>query len=192
MRGKRMPLLGAALIILITTLICLAILPTGNKTVDKPNIQTETVKNENVIEQIEEHKFIGPKQPTNEDVKNQKQNKNETLVPTQQPEETSNDSTQNTIDLGQFKITAYCNCTKCCGKWSGGPTASGAMPIEGRTIAVDPSVIPLGTMVIIDGHTYVAEDTGSGIKGNKIDIFFSSHHSALNWGVRYKNVYIAA
>ena len=90
--------------------------------------------------------------------------------------------------LGQFKITAYCNCTKCCGKWAGGPTASGTMPQAGRTIAVDPKVIPLGSQVIIDGHTYVAEDTGGAIKGNKIDMYFASHSEALAWGVKYKEV----
>ena len=97
--------------------------------------------------------------------------------------------TQNT-SLGQFKITAYCNCSKCCGKWAGGKTASGTTPTAGRTIAVDPSVIPLGSRVIIDGHTYVAEDTGSAIKGNKIDMYFNSHSEALNWGVKYKNISI--
>ena len=90
--------------------------------------------------------------------------------------------------LGKFKITAYCNCSKCCGKWAGGPTASGTMPQAGRTIAVDPKVIPLGSKVIIDGHTYIAEDTGSAIKGNKIDMYFDSHSEAMTWGVKYKNV----
>lgn len=91
-------------------------------------------------------------------------------------------------NLGQFRISAYCNCSKCCGKWAGGPTASGTTPKAGRTIAVDPKVIPLGSKVIIDGHTYIAEDTGSAIKGNKIDMYFSSHSEAMAWGVKYKNV----
>ena len=53
---------------------------------------------------------------------------------------------------------------------------------EGRTIAVDPEVIPYGTKVLIDGHTYIAEDTGGAIKGNKIDIFVDSHQEAVNRG----------
>ena len=113
-----------------------------------------------------------------------------TTETTEQPKTQVTTSTQGT-NLGQFKITAYCNCSKCCGKWAGGPTASGTMPQAGRTIAVDPKVIPLGTKVIIDGHTYVAEDTGSAIKGKKIDMYFSSHSEAMAWGVKSKNVSIA-
>lgn len=94
--------------------------------------------------------------------------------------------------LGKFTTTAYCNCSRCCGKWAGGPTASGTMPRAGRTIAVDPKVIPLGTKVIINGNTYVAEDTGSAIKGNKIDIYHDSHSSALSWGRRTVDVYLAS
>ena len=93
--------------------------------------------------------------------------------------------------LGDFRITAYCNCSKCCGKWAGGPTASGAMPKEGRTIAVDKRVIPLGTEVVINGHTYIAEDTGSAIKGNRIDMYYNSHSEALDFGVQYEEVYIS-
>lgn len=83
-----------------------------------------------------------------------------------------------------FKATAYCNCSKCCGKWAGGNTASGTVPTAGRTIAVDTSVIPFGTKVIINGTIYVAEDTGTLIKGNRIDIFFDSHEEALQFGVQ--------
>ena len=52
-------------------------------------------------------------------------------------------------DLGLFKLTYYCACAKCCGKATG-ITASGARVAEGETIAVDPSVIPYGTKVIIN------------------------------------------
>lgn len=83
-----------------------------------------------------------------------------------------------------FTATAYCNCSKCCGKWAGGNTASGTVPTAGRTIAVDTSVIPFGTKVIINGTTYIAEDTGSLIEGNRIDIFFNSHEEALQFGVQ--------
>lgn len=92
--------------------------------------------------------------------------------------------------LGKFKITYYCNCRKCCGKWAGGATKSGTMPTAGRTIAVDPRVIPLDSQVIIDGVTYAAEDTGSAIKGNKIDIYVSSHQQALELGTKKSDVYI--
>lgn len=96
----------------------------------------------------------------------------------------------NLVSLGEFKLTAYCSCSKCCGKWAGSPTASGVMPKANHTIAVDTSVIPFGTKVMINGNTYVAEDTGSAIKGNKIDIYFDSHSKALNFGVRYAEVFV--
>lgn len=81
--------------------------------------------------------------------------------------------------LGTFTLTAYCNCRKCCGKWAGGSTASGAMPEAGRTIAVDKSVIPLGTQVYIEGFGYfTAEDTGSAIVGARIDVYMDSNEEA--------------
>ena len=84
----------------------------------------------------------------------------------------------------QFTAYAYCACTKCCGKWARGITASGTTATEGRTIAVDPDVIPLGTHVYVNGREYIAEDTGSGINDRTIDVFFESHQAALQWGKR--------
>lgn len=87
----------------------------------------------------------------------------------------------------QFKATAYCGCSKCCGKWAKyHKTASGTTPEEGRTIAVDKKVIPLGTHVLVDGVEYVAEDTG--VRGNRIDIYFESHSDALEFGVQWVEV----
>lgn len=91
-------------------------------------------------------------------------------------------------NLGTFKITAYCGCSKCCGK-SDGITASGVKATAGRTIAVDTNIIPFGTKVIIDGYEYVAEDRGGSIIGNRIDIFMESHAEAINFGVQYKEVF---
>ena len=90
--------------------------------------------------------------------------------------------------IGDFKITHYCVCSKCCGKSSTNPTygitATGTLATAGRTIAVDPRKIPYGSKVVIDGHTYIAEDCGGLIKGNKIDICVSSHTEAYQRGVR--------
>ena len=91
--------------------------------------------------------------------------------------------------LGTFKLTAYCACEKCCGK-SDGITATGTKATANRTIAVDKTVIPYGTTVIINGNEYVAEDAGGAIKGNIIDIFFDDHEEALNFGVQYADVYV--
>ena len=85
----------------------------------------------------------------------------------------------------KLSVTAYgyCPCVKCCGK-SNGITATGVRAKEGRTVAVDTSVIPLGSTVIIDGKEYVAEDVGGGIKGNKVDVFHDTHNEALRFGKR--------
>ena len=64
------------------------------------------------------------------------------------------------------------------------------MPRANHTIAVDTSVIPFGTQIVIYGNTYVAEDTGSSIKGNRIDIYFDNHQAALNFGVQYAEVFM--
>ena len=93
--------------------------------------------------------------------------------------------------INNCTVTAYCACKECCGTWAGGPTSSGAMPEACLTVAVDPSVIPLGSLVRIgnDPTVYVAQDTGSAVKGNHIDVFFDRHIEALEWGVQYRTVY---
>lgn len=121
--------------------------------------------------------------------------------PTVAETEPKQDSDSGWISLGRFKLTAYCSCSKCCGKYaanrplddSGKPivyTASGARARAGVTIAVDPGVIPYGTKVKINGHTYTAQDTGGSINGNRIDVYFDSHKKALNFGVQYAEVFI--
>ena len=85
------------------------------------------------------------------------------------------------------ELTAYCPCAVCCGK-EDGITATGTVAQEGVTIAVDPDVIPLGSWVEIDGHTYHAEDVGGAVNGNHIDIYFNSHDAAWDFGRRYANV----
>lgn len=78
--------------------------------------------------------------------------------------------------------TAYtANCNGCSGKTATGYNLK-ANP-GAKVIAVDPSVIPLGTKVYVEGYGYaVAADTGSAIKGNKIDVFFASKSDAYRWG----------
>ena len=92
--------------------------------------------------------------------------------------------------LGEFKLTAYCPCEKCCGEWADGITYMGTVATAGRTIAVDPSVIPLGSTVRINGHDYIAEDIGGAIKQNRVDVFFDTHQAALQFGVQYAAVAI--
>lgn len=92
--------------------------------------------------------------------------------------------------LGKFKITHYCSCSRCCGKW-GGVTAWAGKLIPGQSIAVDPKVIPKLGWVYIDGYGLRrAEDCGGAIKGNRIDIAVPTHAEALRLGVVYKDVYL--
>lgn len=88
-----------------------------------------------------------------------------------------------------FKITAYCPCSKCCGKATG-RTASGTTATAGRTVAAS-SRFAFGTQLNINGHIYTVEDRGGAIQGNRIDIFVGSHSEALQWGVRYLPVSVA-
>ena len=92
-------------------------------------------------------------------------------------------------NLGTFKLTYYCACELCCDVETG-ITATGAPVVEGRTIAVDPRVIPYGTQVIIGGHVFTAEDCGGAIKENHIDIYVNDHATALALGVNYADVYL--
>lgn len=105
------------------------------------------------------------------------------------------------VSLGNFRLTAYCSCEKCCGEWAlnrpkdeNGKDivygSTGAILVAGTSIAVDPSVIPYGSQVEINGHTYTAHDTGGAIKGNRIDVYFDNHQEALNFGVQYAEVFL--
>ena len=91
--------------------------------------------------------------------------------------------------LGTFKITGYCSCAACCGKTTG-ITASGTRATAGRTIAADTSRFPFGTKLKFNGNTYTVEDRGGAIRGNRIDLYFSSHSEALAWGVGYMEVLV--
>jgi len=98
--------------------------------------------------------------------------------------------------LGIFTITAYCDCVKCNGKWTGyklntHTQAGFPYPVVGYTVSVDPKVIPLGSVVELEGlGPRFAQDTGGAIKGNKIDLFMSSHEEALVFGVKKLEVWI--
>jgi len=89
--------------------------------------------------------------------------------------------------LNNVKLTAYTADASSTGKSEDHPqygiTASGTKVTEGRTIAVDPKVIPLGWWVYIDGLGFRrAEDTGGAVKGNVIDVYFESKDYAKRFG----------
>ena len=91
--------------------------------------------------------------------------------------------------------TAYNADKRSTGKEPGHPayrvTYTGTTAVEGRTVAVDPNVIPLGSEIKIPAlspYTYIAEDTGRLIKGKRIDIYMEDEQDCLNWGVRYVRI----
>lgn len=105
------------------------------------------------------------------------------------------------ISLGEFKLTAYCSCSRCCSHWAyNRPVdedgkeivigAAGEPLTAGYSIAVDPKVIPYGTVLIIDGKEYEAQDCGGAIKNKRIDVYFNSHKEALEFGVQYAEIFI--
>ena len=90
-------------------------------------------------------------------------------------------------------VTHYCTCARCCGK-SDGITASGRMATPGVTVAVDESIIPLGSDVLVDYgdgelHYMRADDVGGSVKGAHIDLCVESHEAAIQAGVRSATIF---
>jgi 3D (Asp-Asp-Asp) domain-containing protein len=87
-----------------------------------------------------------------------------------------------------MEVTAYCPCARCCGPNAQGITASGK-PVSynnGRFVAADTRLLPFGTQLSIPGYNggepVEVIDRGGAIKGNKLDVYFDSHQTALQWG----------
>ena len=104
------------------------------------------------------------------------------------------------VSLGEYRLTAYCSCYECCEQYAlnrpldenGKEIVIGASQevlVPGYSIAVDPSMIPYGTVLVIDGKEYAAHDCGGAIKGNRIDVYFDEHQEALEFGIQYAEVF---
>ncbi|KIL53696.1 hypothetical protein KP77_00390 [Jeotgalibacillus alimentarius] len=100
-----------------------------------------------------------------------------------QPVQTASSSAPTGREMTMSSTAYTASCTGC-----SGITATGINLLANpgmKVIAVDPSVIPLGSRVYVEGYGYaIAGDTGGAIKGNKIDIFIPDRASALAWGSR--------
>lgn len=109
-------------------------------------------------------------------------------------EESSSENYEDTVEntnsgsggkyLGNFTLTAYCNCAQCCGT-AGNLTASGTVPTAGRTVAM--AGVPFGTQLMINGNIYTVEDLGTPY--GHVDIYFDNHSDALSFGLQYADVY---
>lgn len=87
------------------------------------------------------------------------------------------------------KVTAYCQCEKCCQGFADGKTAT--MRDAGLPgVAVDKHLIPLGSRLDIPGYGnwQLADDVGGKIKGDHIDVRFNSHEEAKAWGVKFLKI----
>jgi len=83
-----------------------------------------------------------------------------------------------------YTVTAYCPCAECCGRWSGGATASGRMPQAGITVAASRR-IPLGTWLNIAGlGKRRVDDRLARRYDGRIDVFFPTHAQAAAFGKR--------
>lgn len=124
------------------------------------------------------------KEPVNEIVKIGTKKKE----PKPAPAQTGGPAGLNYSKVLTIDATAYCPCSRCCGKWANGVTASGLKAGYG-VAAVDPRVIPLGTKLYVEGYGYcIAADTGGAIKSGRIDLCYNSHSAALASGFGHKQV----
>ena len=116
-------------------------------------------------------------------------NKDAHSPPTGQTSTAQAELPQSPAESELWRISAYCICSRCCGKWSDGITASGAKAV-GKLIAAPPE-IPFGTWIDIPGYG-IAEvlDRGGAFKGRRLDLLFPTHQEALEWCVEFIEIKI--
>jgi 3D (Asp-Asp-Asp) domain-containing protein len=86
--------------------------------------------------------------------------------------------------LRRFTVTAYCHCSPICTRRGDGITASGVRVREGITIAA-PRSIPFGTRIHIPGAGWrTVQDRLSRRYDHRLDLYFTSHRAALQWGIK--------
>lgn len=102
--------------------------------------------------------------------------------------ESKEDTKPAMTSLGIFTTSGYCNCEKC--SKGNGLTYAGTVPQANHTISADITKLPLGTRVMIGDTIYTVEDIGSGVNGNKIDIYYASHEEAWNHGIQQAEVFL--
>lgn len=124
-------------------------------------------------------------QPSKDQSSSSSPSSGEDNAPAKEEASDSSTSTGQGQYLGKFKLTAYCPCSKCCGSYANGITASGTTAAAGRTVAM--AGVPFGTQLLINGNIYTVEDRGTSY--GHVDIFHNSHSEALSFGLQYADVY---
>ena len=75
--------------------------------------------------------------------------------------------------------------------FDGNPSGAYGLPCTYGTVAVDPNVFPLGSLLYIEGYGYaIANDVGTSIKGNVVDLYMERYDQCLMWGAHRVNVYL--
>ena len=98
---------------------------------------------------------------------------------------------QSPVEAMDANVSAYCPCERCCGKYSDGITANGYKIQPGDKFCAADSRFPFGTLMNIPGYGKVPVlDRGGVIKGDKLDVYFSTHQEALQWGRQHLQVKI--
>lgn len=94
----------------------------------------------------------------------------------------------------RMQVTAYCPCSICCGKFADGVTACNHKIVPGDTFVAADKMYRFGTDMIVPGYNnnqpVEVKDRGRVIKGNRLDVFFSSHSVAKTWGTRTLDVLV--
>jgi 3D (Asp-Asp-Asp) domain-containing protein len=94
----------------------------------------------------------------------------------------------------RMRVTAYCACRRCCGKYANGRTASNHRIRRGDVFVASDKKYRFGTKMVIPGYNNSQAvkvlDRGRVIKGNRLDVFIPSHRRARKWGVKYLDVQV--
>jgi 3D (Asp-Asp-Asp) domain-containing protein len=185
-------------ILIVTVSFCAGAFITGNYAINQINLISEDLNKELVLRHEIENKLgITTAELQIETEKATKLNNDITTIKEELGKAQATISNLKSdeykfVYIGDYKVTHYCTekFEHICGTGSG-LTATGTNVIAGRTVAVDPRVIPYGTEMYIEGYGWrVAEDCGGAVNGNHIDIAVETHSRAMSMGTTSGGVWI--
>lgn len=122
------------------------------------------------------------------------QDQNEKTVFSQSADPANSISNLPTWKTVRMRVTGYCPCPICCGRFAQGRTANGHIIRQRERFVAADKKYPFGTEVVVPNYnnekTIKVMDRGGAIKGNCLDLFFDNHATAAKWGVKYLDVKI--